>query len=128
MIPKDIRKYEAKLVGPLSTRQTICAIIASIVAVILYLSLDFLPSDAKYFVIFVGAVPIMLFGWVKPFGMHLEEFLQAAFVSNILSPKYRLYKVNNPYLQPKKPKTKKELKKYLKNRKKIKNEDLQPYI
>ena len=33
-IPKDIRKYEAKLVGPFSTRQTIFFVIACVIAYI----------------------------------------------------------------------------------------------
>lgn len=126
-IPKDIRKYEAKLVGPLSTRQTVCVILASAIAVPIYFALDFLPSDFKYFFVAIFAVPILLCGWVKPYGMHLEEFIQVAFVSNILSPKCRIYKTENPYASVNKTKSKKELKKYKKKVKKISDKDLYPY-
>ena len=35
-IPKDIRKYESKLVGPFTLRQLICFIIACLVAYIVF--------------------------------------------------------------------------------------------
>ena len=42
-------------------------------------------------------VPAFLFGWFKPYGMHIEDFLKTAFISNVLSPRRRKYKTVNVY-------------------------------
>lgn len=46
-IPKEVNKYEAKLVAGLTTRQTICLVIAAVQAIIVHNILDFvgLSSD-----------------------------------------------------------------------------------
>lgn len=96
-IPKDIRKYEAKLVGPLTTRQTICSIIMAVTAIITFKVLGEMPKDVKFFVLMIVVLPSILIGFVKPYGMPFEKFAQTAFVSNFLSPKYRKYVTNNFY-------------------------------
>lgn len=96
-IPKDIRKYETKLIGPLTTRQTICAVGACAIAFAVSKITTFVPQDLQFFVIALPALPFLLIGWVKPYGMHFEQFVASTFVSTILSPKYRKYKTKNVY-------------------------------
>lgn len=96
-IPKDIRKYDSKLIGPFTTRQTICVIIAGVVAVAAYRCLDSFSGDLRLMISGLLAAPALLFGWYKPFGMKMEDFLRTAFVSTVLSPKKRKYKTQNIY-------------------------------
>ena len=117
-IPKDIRKYESKLVGPFTTRQTICFSIAAVIAVLLYFFIgQFVAGDVLFFIIFVGVSPALIFGWLKPYGMTCEHFLATAFVSLVISPKYRKYRTQNAFapskseLQAKKAERKKKYKK-----------------
>ena len=97
-IPKDIREFEPTLVGVLTTRQVICAIVICITVYATYslekaAGID--PMSAPLFIL--PAVPPGLIGWFKPYGMHFEKFFMKAFRDNVLCPTKRLYKVHNFY-------------------------------
>ena len=95
-IPKDIDKYEAKLLGPFTTRQTICIVPAAISAIGTVLLLkDFVPQDVYFVVALFLAAPWLLCGWVKMGGLPFEKFLQTVFISIVLAPKHRVYKTVN---------------------------------
>lgn len=96
-IPKDVRKFESKVVGPFSARQAVCLAIATPIILVSYFLLDFLATDTRMFVSAILGIPILAFGWYKPYGIKLEDFLKTAFISAMLSPKNRLYKTNNVY-------------------------------
>ena len=85
-IPKDIRKYEAKLVGPFSTRQTIFFVIACVIA---YITWGLFKNTIACF---IAASPAIAFGWVKVYGQSLEQFIKSAFISNFVAPNKRKYK------------------------------------
>ena len=121
-IPKDIRKYESKLVGPLTTRQTICAVITCATAFCIYKVTAFLPSDFRFILVGICVTPFLLLGWVKPYGMKFEQFVSTAFVSTIISPKHRKYKTINAYA----PEINKDDKSKKKKKKKI-NKEYLPY-
>ena len=97
-IPKDIRKYESKLVGPFTLRQLICFLIGCGCAFLGYKIIGpIFGSDNSVTVAFFLAIPAIAFGWVKPYGMTLEKFLQTALISNFIAPKHRKYKIKNAY-------------------------------
>lgn len=97
-IPKDIRKYEAKLIGPLTTRQAICLVPAVALAVLAYTTLDnFLSQDVCLFIVIIIVAPFLLCGWFKPYNMPFEKFLQTVFVSVVLAPVNRKYVTKNVY-------------------------------
>lgn len=97
-IPKDINKYETKLIGPLTTRQTVCIIPASILSISLYMLLkDVLPTDACIMTCIFVALPFLLCGWYKPNGLPFEKFVRTVFITTILAPKHRVYKTINYY-------------------------------
>ena len=90
-IPKDIRKYEAKLVGPFSTRQTILFVIACVIA---YITQGLFKNTIACF---IAASPAIAFGWVKVYGQSLEQFIKSAFISNFVAPNKRKYKTVNTF-------------------------------
>lgn len=97
-IPKDIRKYESKLVGPFTLRQLICFLIGCGCAFLGYKFIGpIFGSNNSVTVAFFLAIPAIAFGWVKPYGMTLEKFLQTALISNFIAPKHRKYKIKNGY-------------------------------
>lgn len=97
-VPKDIRRYEAKLFGPFTTRQLICFAIAVAIAFGLYFVLgDILPRDATYLLIIIVCIPFLLCGWYKPYGMHFEQFVRVAFVTTFVSPAVRKYVIENKF-------------------------------
>lgn len=99
-IPKDINKYEAKLVGPFTTRQTICFVLACVCGIPTFLFLkDKVPTDVASIVTMIIFIPFVLVGWVKPYGMTFEKFAQTAFISNFVAPAKRKYVTMNQYEQ-----------------------------
>lgn len=95
-IPKDIRKYDAKLIGPFTLRQLLCFLMACLLSFLSYKFLfDILGKDATIFLCFILSTPFIVVGWYKPYGMPLEKFLRSALISTVLAPKNRKYKTNN---------------------------------
>lgn len=117
-IPKDIRKYESKLAGPFTLRELICFIIGCGMTYVVYkLVSGVASSDIAVTVCIFTALPAVAFGWIKPYGMPLERFLQTVLISNLLAPKRRKYKTRNIYrkaAEPLEKTSKKEYKKRLK--------------
>ena len=130
-IPKDIRRYEAKLFGPFTTRQLICFAIASVIAFAVYslLKEQITNIDVLICIIIILDLPFILCGWVKPYGMHFEQFASVAFGTTFLSPTARKYVIENPYsdklAEDKKEKDTRE--KRAKNQKKSKDKALKAY-
>ena len=92
-IPKDIRQYEPKLIGPFTTRQVLCLIPALGLGVALFVILkNVFSTDIRLFIITFVAIPFFLLGWYKPYNMPFEKFVRTVFISTILSPLYRKYK------------------------------------
>ncbi len=96
-VPKDITKYEAKLVGSFTSRNVACLVIAAVFTVPTFLLLkDKVPNSLAMLVVLLEAAPWVLLGWVRPYGMKFEQFVKTAFISNVLAPKHRKYvSVNN---------------------------------
>ena len=96
---KDIRAYKTKVVGPFSTRELICAIIAIGCAYACYFVQTKLlgMEEMNGFVVMLAALPGALFGWVRPYGLNFESYMKAVFIDSVLAPKVRPYKPENPY-------------------------------
>ena len=75
-MPKDIRAYKTKLIGPFTGRQAICVVIAGIVFIIFYACIAqpfHLPQEYIFYVGLPLVIPILAFGWYEPNGMKLEK-------------------------------------------------------
>lgn len=91
IIPKDIRKYDTKFIGPFTFRQTILFVIASIIAILVWKVTKIIP------IALIASSPFLALGWIKVYGQELEKFLKSAFISNLLAPAVRKYKTKTPY-------------------------------
>lgn len=114
-VPKDISRYESKLIGPFTTRQVLCGAPAVALAVGSYFLLrNYVSEDVVFFVAFLVAMPLLLCGWAKPYGIPLEKYVSIVFVSQVLAPKHRKYVTENTYQedvsQKQKPKKQKKKK------------------
>ena len=97
-IPKDINKYEAKLVGPFTTRQTACFVCACALGIPTFLFLrDKVPTDLASILTMIVFLPFVLIGWVQPYGMKFEQFARTAFISNFIAPAKRKYVTMNQF-------------------------------
>lgn len=88
-MPKDIRAYKTKLIGPFTMRQIICVAVMAVVDFILY-ALVIQPFQLQaefiiYGLIFID-VPIGAFGWIEPQGLPLEKYLKDVLLRSFISP------------------------------------------
>lgn len=130
-MPKDIRAYKTKLIGPFTGRQAICVVIAGIVFIIFYACIAqpfHLPQEYIFYVGLPLVIPILAFGWYEPNGMKLEKYLQKVVIRSFTVPVKR--KAGNALYKPadRKPLTKEEQKKKRKkDKKKNKNFSIKGY-
>ena len=97
-IPKDIKDFEPKFVGPFTVRQTIC--FGAFLAVLLggYFIIGMFTQEGIRVLIplILSMIPV-LFGWYKPYGMKFEAYVVSQIFTVILPPKKRLYKIENEF-------------------------------
>lgn len=92
----DIRKTEPKTLGPLTTRQLICIILAGLYSIPLAWHL---PLDISLKIVFgvMSALPVVLCGWVKVNNEPFEIVMIRYIYKHFLTPCKRKVKQENPY-------------------------------
>lgn len=96
-IPKDISKYQTKLMLGLTTRQVLLFFPGVIAAVIVFFSFKSSIGDLALFLALLTACPFILFAGFKPLGLPLEKFITTAMLPMLLAPANRRYKTENTY-------------------------------
>ena len=118
-IPKDISKYEPKLVGPFTTRQVVFGLPGLALGVGAYFLFRPVVSDSVTTAIaIILAAPLLLCACVKVYGIPFEKFVSIVFVSQVLAPQKRKYHTENLYddlREPPAPDAKKKKKREKKN-------------
>lgn len=95
-VPKDIRAYEPTFLFMFTARQTACIALMGVFTIACYMlekSAGLSPMEYPLFVI--PAILIFPFGWIKPYGMKFEQFIQKAYTDNFQAPTKRKYEVEN---------------------------------
>ena len=93
-LPKDIRKYKTKVVGPFTVRQTVGLIVGLGLGFIGNRIASSLSSDAKIFMTMLFGVPGVLIGWITMYGMSFEKYFNVIITNTFLIPRKILYKTN----------------------------------
>ena len=90
---KDIGNYEAKLIGPFTTRQCIFVGVGLVPSFFIGYSLFTTKMDVItiLFVIAIIMAPFLFFAFAHPYGMKPETFLREYYIYHILAPAKRLY-------------------------------------
>jgi len=90
---KDVGKYQAKLVGPFTLRQTVYVGIASVLAMLIWniAGANGADMETKLFIVIMLSGPIALLGFLNPYGMTCLEFVKQYYEYHILSSKVRIY-------------------------------------
>lgn len=96
-IPRDISKYEAKLMLGFTTRQLVIGAPGIALAVGVFFLLKGEIGSAAMFVALLTACPFLAFAAFKPLGMNLETFIKTAMLPMFLAPANRRYKTDNTY-------------------------------
>lgn len=93
-IPRNIKKYETKLIGGLSVRSFIFVIIGFAFAISLGLLLKgFIPLNILCLICILFSLPIFLMGILKISDLYLNEILIRLFKNKYKGENKRLYKV-----------------------------------
>ena len=90
-IPKEIKNYREKLLFGLTLRQCICAGVALLICVPLYIFGNrFLPQEMVSWLVILIAAPLMLAGFFRYNDMMFEQFAVEFFFHNF-TPQKRVY-------------------------------------
>ena len=90
-IPKEIKNYREKLFFGLTLRQSICAGVALLICVPLYIfGNKFIPQEALSWLVILIAAPLMLAGFFRYNDMNFEQFAVEFIYHNFTSQK-RVY-------------------------------------
>ena len=98
-IPKEIKNYREKLFFGLTLRQCICAGIALLICVPLYIwGHNFLPQEAISWIVVFIAVPLMLTGFFRYNDMAFEQFALEV-IHFYFYPQKRVYSYEPPFME-----------------------------
>ncbi len=98
-IPKEIKNYREKLFFGLTLCQCICAGVALLICVPLYIfGNKFLPQEAVSWLVLIIAAPLMLAGFFRYNDMTFEQFAVEYFFHNF-TPQKRLYSYEPPFME-----------------------------
>lgn len=96
-MPKDIRSYKTKVVGPFTLREAFCIFLMIIANIILYALVIRplnLPLEFTVYGFFLVCVPFVAIGWWEVSGMPLEKYFTNVILRMLASPVKR--KVSSP--------------------------------
>lgn len=97
-INKDVGSYDAKFIGPFTMRQTVCIVIAAPICWFIYkITSPVVSGDVAGFFMAIPAAIAWMFGWLRPYGMRTEKFVQSVFITMMLAPANRKYKTKDAY-------------------------------
>ncbi len=96
---KDIKDQKAKLIGPFTGRQLICAVLGAGGSIGTFLAAKSIVGNitVSMLIALIIAVPAALFGAVEPYGMTFENFLKSVWENYLKPPKKIYYKTQNIY-------------------------------
>ena len=96
-IPQEITKYEAKLIGPLTSRQTLWSVLGGVAVIAVNYLVKLVSPDSALAACFFTAIPFALMGVVKIYGMPFEKYAIGYIQTKIFAPQKRKSKVKNQF-------------------------------
>lgn len=103
-INREVRDYTESVFFGLSLRQLLFSVIAILVAVAVYFTLE--PRfgiEMVSWMCILGAAPFAAMGFIKYNGMNAEQFIRAWVRSEFLMPKKLMFSAKNIYFEAVKP-------------------------
>ena len=96
-IPQEITQYEAKLIGPLTTRQTVWSIIGCVAGIGAKMICDKVAPDMWIYASTLAFAPCGAIGFFKIYGMPFEQFAIGYIKTNVIAPMKRKSIVMNQF-------------------------------
>jgi hypothetical protein len=96
-IPKEITKYEAKLIGPLTGRQTAFCVLGGVAVIGVNAIVSKINPDWTTMACVFAAAPFGALGFFKIYEMPFEKFAIGYIKTNLLTPQKRKTKIKNQF-------------------------------
>lgn len=87
----DVKKYEPKLMLGLTVRQIEYVGLGLVVGIAAFQYANGLSMDSRVTFAFGLALPVIICGFIKVYGMYLDQYLVNLFRGYVLRPKKRIY-------------------------------------
>lgn len=87
----DIKDYESKIMGVITKRQLVCLLIGLAIGIPLFFIIPIEDTVTRVFVSLLGALPAIICGWWKFYGLPVEEYISVYYNTKIKSPAKRTY-------------------------------------
>lgn len=90
---KDIGQYEPKFIGPFTGRQSAAVGIGGALCFATCYVLKQMNLDAMtmFMICALIIIPFFVFGWIKPYGLKVEDFIKEYYHYHYISPHIRPY-------------------------------------
>lgn len=96
-VPKDVRRFKPKFIGPLTKPQTYSVVTSGLIAALAFSLFSSLPASAVMVPVFIICAPIMACGFIEVRNVPLWIYFRDVFLRNSLAPKRRPYRTENAY-------------------------------
>lgn len=102
-VPKDVRDFKPKFIGPFSKREFIGVAAAVVIAVLTFaltypFSMGMTVNQRAVIVLIPGVVPLAC-GFIDIQGMPIWVYARNLLIQNFLAPRHRVYRTNNIYAE-----------------------------
>ena len=98
-VPRDIRDFKPKFIGPFTKPQAISVAISGLVGAMFFSAFKGVSTDILMIPIVVIDAPILACGFITVRNVPLWIYFRDVFIRNTLAPKRRPYKTENAYEQ-----------------------------
>lgn len=97
-VPKDIRNFKPKFIGPLTKRQFFSLLPAGIIAAVMLWGFSgIIQRDIIILIVILLDIPIVACGFIDIHGMPLWIFMKDYIMARLFYPTNRIYKTKNVY-------------------------------
>ncbi|MEE0929957.1 MAG: PrgI family protein [Acutalibacteraceae bacterium] len=96
-IPKEINKYEAKLIGPLTSRQTLWTVLGAGAAMLTNMVCKQIAPDWTIIAMVLVCTPFAAMGFVNVYDMPFGKFVIGFLKTNMMSPLKRKSIIKNQF-------------------------------
>ncbi len=95
-VPKDVRDFKPKFIGPLTKPQFVSLAVAGVVAVLLYGTIGkIMNRDVFTIILGIICIPIVACGFITVRSMTLPIYVRDVMIRNMLAPSLRPYSTLN---------------------------------
>ena len=102
-VPKDVREFKPKFIGPFSKREFIgvaaTAALAILTFALTYPFTAFMTINQRAVIVLVPGIIPLACGFIDVQGMPVWIYAQNLLIQNFLAPRHRVYRTNNNFAQ-----------------------------